>query len=89
MDMSPVQSPPPPARSALLRAAQELETTFLTEMLRAAGLGESGGAFGGGAGEDHFRSFLVREQARGMVAAGGIGLTDSLVAALAGRGHDG
>lgn len=88
MNIPPAPPPLPPVQSALMRAAQELETTFLAEMLRAAGLGESRGGFGGGAGEDHFQSFLVREQARGMVAAGGIGLTDSLFAALADRSHD-
>lgn len=93
MDIPTLPPAAPPGQPALFRAAQELETTFLAEMLRAAGLGESGGSFGGsfggGAGEAHFRSFLVDEQARGLVEAGGIGLTESLFAALARQGHDG
>lgn len=89
MDIPTLPTAAPPGQPALFRAAQELETTFLAEMLRAAGLGESGGSFGGGAGEAHFRSFLVDEQARGLVEAGGIGLTESLFAALARQGHDG
>lgn len=68
---------------AKLRAvAQRLEATFLAEMLKSAGLGESREAFGGGAGEDQFASFLVDEQARQIVQAGGIGLSESIFHAL-------
>ena len=78
--------PPPKALSAhdtkLMEAARELEASFLAEMLKSAGLGESRTSFGGGAGEDQFSSFLVREQARAMVAGGGIGLAQSLFEAL-------
>jgi Rod binding domain-containing protein len=63
-------------------AARELEASFLSEMLKASGLGETPGVFGGGAGEDQFGSFLRLEQARAMVAAGGIGLAQSLFEAL-------
>jgi peptidoglycan hydrolase FlgJ len=66
----------------LRRAAQELETTFLAEMLKSAGLGTPRSAFGGGAGEDQFASFLSHEQAALMVHAGGIGLSESIFRAL-------
>lgn len=70
-------------KTALLRkAAVELEATFLAEMLKSAGLGKSPDAFGGGAGEDQFGSFLVREQARLMAETGGIGLADSFFQSL-------
>lgn len=72
----------------LRAAAQALEAGFLAEMLTAAGLGKTAGAFGGGEGEAHFSSFLVRAQAEEMVRAGGIGLTESLFAALAERRAD-
>lgn len=72
----------------LMKAAQELETAFLAEMLSAAGLGTSRDSFGGGAGEDQFASFLAREQARVMVQAGGIGLSESIYDALKEREHD-
>jgi len=62
----------------LRAAAQKLEAGFLAEMLKSAGVGATPGAFGGGAGEDHFASFLREAQAEGMVAAGGIGLAESL-----------
>lgn len=70
-------------RDAKLReAARELEATFLAEMLKAAGVGQTPEAFGGGAGEEQFSSFLRLEQARAMVSAGGIGLAESLFEAL-------
>ncbi|UYV39649.1 hypothetical protein N4R57_00125 [Rhodobacteraceae bacterium D3-12] len=50
-----------------MAAAQNLEATFLSEMLKAAGFGKSRGAFGGGAGEDQFASFLRDAQAQEMV----------------------
>ena len=58
-------------------------------LLKAAGLGESRGAFGGGEGEDQFASFLVREQAMMMVKAGGIGLTEALFETLKENTNDG
>lgn len=66
----------------LMEAAQELEATFLAEMLKSAGLGDMPTSFGGGAGEEQFGSFLRMEQARAMVGAGGIGLAESLFEAL-------
>lgn len=51
-------------------------------MLKASGLGKPQDAFGGGAGEDQFQSFLVQAQAEEMVRAGGIGLAESLFQAL-------
>ena len=66
----------------LWNAAQALESNFLAEMLKATGLGKSREAFGGGAGEDQFSSFLVREYADSMVRPGGIGLAESLYRSL-------
>ncbi|MBV7407966.1 rod-binding protein [Maritimibacter sp. DP1N21-5] len=66
-----------------LRAvAKDLEATFLAEMLKSAGLGGLPETFGGGAGEEQFASFLRAEQARMMVDAGGIGLSEMLFDAL-------
>lgn len=73
---------------ALRDAAQKLEATFLTEMLKAAGLGKTRGSFGGGAGEDQFASFLRQAQAEEMVKAGGIGMAESLYQALKERTDD-
>jgi Rod binding domain-containing protein len=59
-------------------AAIKLEATFLSEMLKSAGVGENSKAFGGGVGEDQFSSFLRDAQAMEMANAGGIGLADAL-----------
>lgn len=82
--ISPVGPAAPPAvkDKALMEAAQKLEATFLAEMLKSAGLGQSSESFGGGAGEDQFASFLVQEQAMQMVKAGGIGLSESIYETL-------
>ncbi|WP_458792552.1 rod-binding protein [Yoonia sp. MH D7] len=66
----------------LREAAQKLEATFLSEMLKSAGFGAPRESFGGGIGEDQFSSFLRDEQARAMVEAGGIGLAESLFEAM-------
>jgi len=80
--LAPSSAPSPPRDAALWKAAQDLETAFLAEMLAAAGLGTPRESFGGGAGEEQFASFLRREQAGAMVQSGGIGLAESLYEAL-------
>ncbi len=87
--MIPPVSDPTAARTASLRsAAERLETSFLAEMLKSAGLGKAAPGFSGGAGEEQFASFLVDAQAAELVRAGGIGLTESLFQSLS-RRHDG
>ena len=66
----------------LRHAAQELEVTFLAEMLKAAKLGETPESFGGGVGEDQFASFHREALAREMVQAGGLGLAEAFFHAL-------
>ena len=73
---------PAPDESALREAARKLEASFLTEMLKAAGVGEQIEGWGGGIGEDQFASFLRRAQADEMSKSGGIGLAESLFEAL-------
>lgn len=68
--------------TAMKEAAAKLETLFLAEMLKSAGLGKTRGALGGGAGEDQFGSFLREAQAAEMVRAGGIGLAEALFQSL-------
>lgn len=67
---------------ALFAKAQELEATFLAEMLRHAGLGETESPFSGGIGEEQFASFLRHEQAMAMARSGGIGLAETLFHAM-------
>ena len=72
----------------LRKAAEKLEASFLAEMLKSAGYGEARESFGGGAGEEHFSSFLVEAQAEEMVRAGGIGLAEQIFASLKDREND-
>lgn len=76
------QALPTRDENPLYKAAQELEASFLAEMLKSAGLGDVPDAFGGGAGEEHFASFMRAEQAQAMVQSGGIGLAEALFRSL-------
>ncbi len=64
------------------RAAEELEATFLAEMLKPMGANSARDSFGGGIGEEQFASFLRQEEARAMVHGGGIGLAESIFQAM-------
>lgn len=86
LDSSPLGPSPQPTTekrdAALFEAAQDLEASFLAEMLKSAGFGKPRDAYGGGVGEEQFGSFLRQEQAKEMVKQGGIGLAESLFEAL-------
>lgn len=74
--------PEPQKNAVAWNAAQSLESNFIAEMLKLTGLGKSRENFGGGAGEDQFSSFLTNEYAAATVAAGGIGLAESIYQSL-------
>lgn len=76
---APRASPAPPPTDALRTSARAFEAAFLSEMLRAAGAGQTGGHFGGGIGEDQFASFLIDHQAERIAARGGIGLAEIIL----------
>ncbi|WP_116597635.1 rod-binding protein [Primorskyibacter marinus] len=78
----PPSTPPSSGDSALMAASRELEAQFLSEMLKAASLGDAPEGFGGGAGEEQFSSFLRMEQARAITQSGGIGLAETIFHAL-------
>lgn len=85
MTPSPIQTgpmPPDPRQTALRQAAEDLEANFLSEMLKAARLGETPDTFGGGTGEDQFASFYRLAVAEKMVQSGGIGLAEQVFQAL-------
>ena len=69
-------------RSNLRDAAEKLEATFLFEMLKSAGAGQTRESFGGGAGEDQFASLLLQRQADMIASKGGLGLADKIYEAL-------
>lgn len=79
---------PPRSADPLRVAAQKLETQFVSEMLKSAGIGDARSEFGGGAGEDQFASFLREAQADRIVASGGFGLSDAIYASLLERAND-
>ncbi len=85
MDVLPVSASPPAAHARdqrLRQAAEDLEASFLAEMLKPMGADAQRASFGGGAGEEQFSTFLLQEQARDMAQAGGIGLAEAIFAAL-------
>jgi len=67
------------------KVAQDLEATFMAEMLKSAGFGAARESFGGGIGEEQFESFLRNAEAKEMVRAGGIGLAEAVFNTLKGR----
>ncbi len=76
----------PDRNASLMTKARELEAAFLAEMLGHAGLdADAESSFGGGNGEEQFSSFLRQEQAKLIVAKGGIGLAESLFRAMGGE----
>ena len=62
-------------RGQIKDTAQKFETSFLSSMLQEmfAGL-KSDGPFGGGQGEEAFRSFLTEAMAKQITKAGGVGV---------------
>lgn len=64
-------------------AAQQFESVFVTQMLAHMYQGiETDPMFGGGQGEEVFRSFLLDEYGKSIVARGGLGLTNSVQAEM-------
>lgn len=78
LDPAYPQQPRNQKDQAIWNVAQDLEATFLAEMLKSAGFGAVRGSFGGGIGEEQFASFLGQAQAKEMVKAGGIGLAEAV-----------
>ena len=75
-------------RAKFKEIAVALEASFLTEMLKYAGLGKSRSSFGGGEGEDAFTSLLVRERATLMAENGGIGLAEHIIDSMMQRAEN-
>lgn len=84
---APDTARPPDVRAAR-EAALKLEASFLSEMLRAAGLCEGGGDFSGGAGGAQFASFQRDAIAMQMARAGGLGLAEHFFNAMMEGSHD-
>ena len=73
--------PPAPTRdaAAAAKAAQEFEAVFISQFLGSMFQGIStDGPFGGGPGEEIFRSLMLDQYGRRIAADGGFGLADSV-----------
>lgn len=79
---STYRQPNKAADRALRDVADQLEATFISEMLKSAGVAETPSLFGGGAGEGQFASFLRDEYAKKLTAAGGLSLGEALFNSL-------
>ncbi len=67
----------PMASEQVRRVAEEFEAVFIAQMMAPMFEGlESDEMFGGGPGEDIFRSVLIEEYGKSIARAGGIGLSD-------------
>ena len=65
------------------RTAEDFETSFMSQMMKPMFEGLStDGMFGGGEAEATWRSFLIDAMAKQTVKAGGIGLTDTVMAEM-------
>lgn len=85
--VAPVLTAPPPAVSAadlakrgqIKQTAQDFEATFLSAMMQQMFSGLSTeGPFGGGPGEEMFRSVLTDAMAKQMSKTGGIGIAPAV-----------
>ncbi len=80
---NPLQNKTFTSRAAAQNAAQEFEAFFLMQTLQQmfAGIGQDP-LFGGGAGEEMFKSLLIQEYSTELAKAGGIGLADQVLGEL-------
>jgi Rod binding domain-containing protein len=79
--LRPVATPTTAGADAarIRRTAQDFEASFLSVMFNQMFEGVSTAApFGGGQGEEAFRSFLTEAMAKSMVQKGGIGLSSQI-----------
>lgn len=77
--LSAVRMGPDATRAKIATTAKQFEATFLSSMLGSMFQGLStDGMFGGGAGEQAFRSFLTDAMSKQMVSHGGVGLAPAI-----------
>ncbi len=69
----------PMANEQIQRLAEDFEAVFISQMMAPMFKGlETDELFGGGPGEDIFRSVLIEEYGKSIARAGGIGLSDAI-----------
>ncbi|MGY6704320.1 rod-binding protein [Roseinatronobacter sp.] len=64
------------------RAAHEFETVFLSQAVEEMMRGISAGEFGGGHGEEMWRSFMARALAEEIATHGSVGIARSIAAGI-------
>ena len=70
-------------RGQIAKTAQDFEASFLSVMLQTMFQGvEQEAPFGGGQGEDMFKSFMAEAMAKQMAKSGGVGLASSVQAEM-------
>ena len=80
-EIAPVAALPaadPAQRAKIEKVSQEFEGAFLQVMLGQMFKDVSAGQFGGGSGEDAFKSFMTDAFAKSMAQRGGVGRSDDL-----------
>lgn len=86
MDITTAQAfpglPLPAHEQRLKEAAFEIETQFISTLMKSAGLESERSLMGGGIGEEQFSSFLRDAQAAEITKSGGLGLAEALFSAL-------
>ena len=80
---NPLQNRSFDSRAAAEQAAREFESFFLMQTMQEmfAGIGQDP-LFGGGAGEEMFKSLLIQVYSTELTKAGGIGLADQVLGEL-------
>ncbi|NIA69459.1 chemotaxis protein chel [Pelagibius litoralis] len=64
---------------AAMKAGEEFEALFIAEMLGPVFEGlKSDGMFGGGSGEEIYRSLMVQEYGKAIARSGGIGIAETV-----------
>ena len=77
--MQPMSAAELAKRGQIKQTAQNFEATFLSSMMQEMFAGvQTSAPFGGGPGEDMFRSFLTDAMAKQVTKAGGIGLAQAV-----------
>jgi Rod binding domain-containing protein len=81
---TPIQAPGPTGNSAAAtKAAKEFESVFISQFLGSMFSGvKTDGMFGGGQGEEMFRSLMIDQYAKQLEQRGGFGLTESVTRQL-------
>jgi flagellar protein FlgJ len=80
---TPPMSTMPQAPDKTAAAAKQFEAVFISEMMSHMFEGvKTDPEFGGGQGEDMFKSLLTNEYGKQMANAGGIGIADQLQKAM-------